>query len=48
MEFERLAAASDDAVLKGQLLKQAAEYMQLAEKRAKAIGLTKRASPKAE
>jgi hypothetical protein len=39
--FEQMAAETDDATLKNQLLKQAADYRRLAEKRAAQLGLPK-------
>jgi hypothetical protein len=39
MRFERMAAGTDDAALKEQLLKQAADYRKLAKKRAALLGL---------
>jgi hypothetical protein len=41
LQFERWADESDDATLKQQFLEQAAEYRQLAEERAVAIGIPK-------
>jgi hypothetical protein len=41
LTFERMAAETDDAALKEQLLKQAAEYRKLAEKRAVELGMPK-------
>jgi hypothetical protein len=41
IKFERMAAEESDAILKEQLLKQAADYRRLAEKRAALLGLQK-------
>jgi hypothetical protein len=41
LQFERWAGETDDATLKQQFLKQAAEYRQLAEERAVEIGMPK-------
>ena len=41
IQFERMAAQESDASLKERLLKQAAEYRRLAEKRAALLGLAK-------
>ena len=41
MTFERMAGETDDAALKKQFQKQAADYRKLAEKRAGEIGLPK-------
>jgi hypothetical protein len=41
LQFERWASETDDAMLRRQFLKQAAEYRELAEKRAVEIGMTK-------
>jgi hypothetical protein len=42
MQFEHLAAAEDNAELKEQFLKQAADYRKLATKRAAELGLPDR------
>ena len=41
LQFERWANDTKDAKLKGQFLKQAAEYRELAEERAVVIGMAK-------
>jgi hypothetical protein len=41
LQFERWASQTDNATLKQQFLKQAAEYRRLAEERAAQIGMTK-------
>jgi hypothetical protein len=43
--FERLAEAETDPAVKAQLLKQAAAYWKMAEKRAKALGLPEPPKP---
>ena len=45
LQFERWASETDDATLKQQFLKQAAEYRQLADERAVAIGVPKPPTP---
>jgi hypothetical protein len=45
LQFERLANETDDVALKKQMLKQAAEYRKLAEKRAVLLRISKPPPP---